>query len=123
MNTITCDHCGGDLTPTTNCVAYRLALKLESIPRKAGVVTLMEVYPPIKRDMTFCGKKCLSGWLEDHQSLPLRSRENGYPNEFGEEDGPFDFEAYEAARVNMPAVFEAIAKVRGSCTRVAGSLP
>lgn len=60
---ITCDGCGKDLTTTGNSVDYRLALVNEAIPSGGGAVTDMMVYPPIERNVHFCGMRCLKAWL------------------------------------------------------------
>ena len=65
-NTIRCDHCGDDLTTTTNCVDYRLRLSVERIPSAGGVVTLMNIAPPMDDDKDFCGFACLRQWLENN---------------------------------------------------------
>lgn len=59
---IKCDGCGRDLTRTSNCEDYRLALVVERIPSVGGVVTAMAAYPPIEQNAYFCGLDCLRGW-------------------------------------------------------------
>lgn len=60
--TITCDECGADLTTTSNCEGYRLALVNERIPPQEGLVTAMAAYPIIENDAYFCCWGCLSAW-------------------------------------------------------------
>lgn len=59
---ITCDACERDLTYTGNCVEYRLALNVESIPANSGFVTLMHLSPDIDGSKHFCGLRCLKKW-------------------------------------------------------------
>ncbi len=59
----TCDHCQADLSTTGNCEAYRLLLAVESIPSRGGVVTLLNMVPPITHNHHFCGIECLKKWL------------------------------------------------------------
>jgi len=61
---ITCDSCGNQLTRSSNCEDYRLALLNERVPSGGGAVTAMAVYPAIKRDAYFCGVECLRAWLD-----------------------------------------------------------
>lgn len=60
--TITCDHCGEDLTTTSNCVNYRIVLSCEQIPSAGGMVTLMHVERPLNRRLDFCGERCFAQW-------------------------------------------------------------
>jgi hypothetical protein len=62
---ITCDLCERDITRTTNCEGYRLALVNERMPTVGGFVTAMAAYPAIERDAYFCGVDCLAVWLAD----------------------------------------------------------
>ncbi len=57
-----CDGCEKDLTSTGNCTAYRLTLKVESIPANAGFVTLMHFSPPLDSNKHFCDLGCLGRW-------------------------------------------------------------
>lgn len=61
---IVCDSCGNDLTQSSNCVDYRLALVNERVPSVSGVVTSMGAYPAIKHDAHFCEIACLRDWLD-----------------------------------------------------------
>lgn len=61
---ILCDGCGNDLSETSNCVDYRLALSNEAVPNYSNFATLMGVSPAIKRDAHFCGVDCLRSWLD-----------------------------------------------------------
>ena len=63
-NQITCDSCNRDLTETSNCVGYRLALNVENITPTPGPVTMMGVQRPLKNDRHFCWVRCLTKWLE-----------------------------------------------------------
>lgn len=63
---IECDSCNGDLTTTTNCVGYRLALKTERIPTLGGYVTLAHIAPYLDRDYHFCGVGCLTEWIKSY---------------------------------------------------------
>lgn len=60
--TITCDSCGVDLTTTSNCVDYRLALLNQFIPLAPGSVTAMRAEPILERDYYFCTLNCLLQW-------------------------------------------------------------
>ena len=64
---ITCDHCGRDLTTTTNCEGYRIVLKSEGIPSAGGTVTDMAAYPDFDEPMYFCRFRCLEGWWAKRQ--------------------------------------------------------
>jgi hypothetical protein len=58
---VTCDKCGTDITYTDNVDDYRLVLMVERISSNPNinVLTSMNNYPPIARNMHFCGIKCL----------------------------------------------------------------
>ncbi len=64
--TITCDHCGRDLTTTGNCEDYRVRLVSEGIPPRSGggAVTLMAVSPLFPHDLYFCNGRCFWKWAE-----------------------------------------------------------
>lgn len=60
---ITCDHCGRNLSSTSNCIDWRLALRNEEIPSRDGMVTTVMRYPAFDRDHHFCGIGCLVRWI------------------------------------------------------------
>ena len=60
---ISCDSCGRDLTSTTNCEDYRIALLNDSIPSIGEPVTAMAVYPPLRQDHYLCDIKCLKEFV------------------------------------------------------------
>jgi hypothetical protein len=64
MTEIICDGCGNDLTITSNCLDFRLALVNESVPSEGGLVTDMAAYPAIEQNTCFCGVDCLRTWLD-----------------------------------------------------------
>ena len=64
QKSVTCDGCGNDLSVTSNCKDFRLALVNEHIPAASPVVTLMGAYPAIAHDAHFCGVDCLRSWLD-----------------------------------------------------------
>jgi hypothetical protein len=68
--TVTCDACGRDISTTTNCVDFRLALTTERLPAESDVVTLMHISQPIGRDHHFCGVRCLTAWVESDDRTP-----------------------------------------------------
>lgn len=74
---VTCDGCGNDLTSTSNCVDWRLALVNERLPIASGVatVTSMGVYPATMQDGYFCGVDCLRSWLD--KEYPPGKRHHG----------------------------------------------
>lgn len=65
IHKVTCDHCGGDLTYTRNCVGYSVVLQNRSIPNPpgTGTVTMMHIYQPLDRAYDFCGTPCLEKWV------------------------------------------------------------
>jgi hypothetical protein len=63
---ITCDGCNNDLTHSSNCEDYRLALINESVPSLGGFVKSMIAHPAIKDDVHFCGVDCLRKWLDQN---------------------------------------------------------
>lgn len=69
QESVTCDGCGKDITTTGNCVDYRLALVVESIPCGRNMVTLLHVTPPLNRDHHFCGVGCLKNWITKGDQL------------------------------------------------------
>jgi len=60
---ITCDHCGADLTTTSNYTGTRIVLASEDIPPCAGGSTSMPVHPEFEEPLHFCGWRCLSEWV------------------------------------------------------------
>ena len=56
---ITCDNCESDLTDSGSMPRYRLHLSAERMRNKSNVECAVIVYPPIERDLYFCGMKCL----------------------------------------------------------------
>lgn len=60
---VTCDGCGRDLTSTSNCVDYRLALTVEGVPSSGRIATLMHIEPPLNRDYHFFRVDCLKTWM------------------------------------------------------------
>jgi hypothetical protein len=62
---VVCDACGRDLTTTSNCEDWRIALINQSIPPMPGIVTSMMIYPKLESDFHFCCWKCLKKWFED----------------------------------------------------------
>lgn len=63
--TVKCDWCAQDITSTSNCEDYRLALVVESKHRESGIVTDMEIDPPINKNAHFCDVPCLKKWLDN----------------------------------------------------------
>ena len=64
-----CDNCGRDLTYTGNSVDYRTVLSYESKApwyiekgEMGGTDMMILPYPETKK--CFCGKRCLTEWLE-----------------------------------------------------------
>lgn len=83
---ITCDHCGADLTQTTNCEGYRLHLGNELIPSVGSVVTLLSVERALDEDAYFCGLICLREWMKgmiwhdrpgEKSPMPLKRNPDG----------------------------------------------
>jgi hypothetical protein len=63
---VTCDTCANDLTWSSNCVDWRLALVNESVPHQSEFVTMAGCYPAIKNNVHFCGIDCLRKWFDEH---------------------------------------------------------
>lgn len=61
----TCDQCGADLSMTTNCEAYCLALVNVRIPSCRGAVTSMATGLCIPSDSYFCDLHCLAEFMRD----------------------------------------------------------
>lgn len=61
-----CDNCGSDLTWTSNCEGWRLALINDPIPNKGGLVTSMNVYPHLDKNCHFCSTSCLQKWVDEY---------------------------------------------------------
>lgn len=62
---ITCDHCGNDITYTSNCDDFRVVLSSEAMAHTpgGGAVTLMYVTPQFPQPHYFCGERCLVRWI------------------------------------------------------------
>jgi len=60
---ITCNHCGRDLTTTTNSIDYRLSLTSDRIQPRSSCCTDMMIYPIIEEDAHFCSLVCLKNWI------------------------------------------------------------
>lgn len=64
LTIITCDSCSKDLTTTSNCEDFRIAVVPERVPSAGGVVTLMAIEAPLKgKTHHFCGPACLYRWV------------------------------------------------------------
>lgn len=65
---ITCDHCGKDLTSTGNMPRWRLCLHAEKVPHDfpggVGVVFSIHIPSPLEDPAYFCNKACLKAWVE-----------------------------------------------------------
>jgi len=64
---VRCDHCQLDLTTTSNCEDYYLALVVQAKSIDTGgtgAVTAMAIQPPISRAYHFCGIGCLGEWVK-----------------------------------------------------------
>ena len=58
---IVCDKCDKNITYTSNCEDYRIAVTNERVRSRGGVVTDMALYPALESDLYFCGRSCLLG--------------------------------------------------------------
>jgi hypothetical protein len=61
---VTCDQCERNITSTSNCEGWRIALLNERIPSRGGLVTLMSSHPHLDKDCYFCSFKCLFDWIK-----------------------------------------------------------
>lgn len=62
---VTCDTCNADLTYTTNCMDWRLALVNQRVPcLPECMLTSTVIHPKIEEDAHFCGVTCLKTWLK-----------------------------------------------------------
>jgi hypothetical protein len=61
---ITCDGCGNDLSVTSNCEDYRLALVNQRVPPASSSVTAMGACPALDKAAHFCGVNCLRIWMD-----------------------------------------------------------
>lgn len=61
---ITCEHCGKDITNTGKMPAFRLKLSAEALPSTSGVILTVLVSPPIDGERYFCGLSCLCAWAK-----------------------------------------------------------
>ena len=59
---ITCDHCGRDLTTTTNAIDYRIILAADMIPSAGRTATLVHYENPLPQSRYFCSLSCLKEW-------------------------------------------------------------
>lgn len=60
---VICDGCGRDLTTAENDLGYRLALVVESIYPKSGLVTSTPTPRPIDDNAHFCRVECVTRWI------------------------------------------------------------
>lgn len=74
---IRCDGCDADITTTSNCEDYRLALINESIPAREGPVTLMGKRPLLDGNCYFCSLPCFFQWLWHRYAKPLTKTATG----------------------------------------------
>ncbi len=63
MITIMCDSCNRDLTSCEQIMDFRLNVKCERIPMVSGIVIDVMIYPPIDRELNFCGIGCLNKYF------------------------------------------------------------
>lgn len=70
MLRVHCDHCGTDLSCSSNSIDYRVTVQAEAIPPHAGAVTDMMIYPPLDRPHHFCGLGCVRAWADKVAPMP-----------------------------------------------------
>lgn len=61
--TVTCDHCGADLSDAGAMPTFRLSLASEAIPNSGGMLYAVHVDPILRRPAHFCHERCLTRWL------------------------------------------------------------
>lgn len=59
-----CDNCEREIGTTTNASDYILQLRNFPCEVISNAVTDMLMYPPIEKDVYFCGIGCLRTWLD-----------------------------------------------------------
>jgi hypothetical protein len=64
---VTCDQCGKELAVDSSYPA-RYGLHLESRnygTNTSGITFAIAMYPPLQNPKDFCGKKCLTQWVNE----------------------------------------------------------
>lgn len=64
MKQINCDYCESDLTVSEGITKYRLDLICTACQHVGGNVLDVYIYPPLDKDLHFCGLGCLNRYFE-----------------------------------------------------------
>lgn len=68
--TITCDHCGKDLSDAGAMPSFRLHLTAERVANSGAFQYAVHVTPPLLGEAHFCGFPCLVGYLDGKGQIP-----------------------------------------------------